>query len=280
MDDKPKPKTLYKFRSWVNDWNDPDNPEKNLHRTLLTERKLWVPKATDLNDPFDCCIPFRYDRLPEEKFKGRLIGLLPPAMPMAQRAELAEARVRELEFKNQAKLRKFLEESALNYREKHGILSFSTVKDVPLLWSHYANAYRGFCVGLDFSLFTGVLHEYFTSTGKPYQEAWVTYVKTFPEIVPSEDLDDEEDYEKFLQLFTAKSKHWDHEEEYRYVFMDAGGFSLNLTPQCVSEVILGSEMPEAHKEEVTKVAQEQFPSAQLLQAQRKFDSFELEFVPV
>jgi hypothetical protein len=39
-------------------------------------------------------------------------------------------------------------------------------------------------------------------------------------------------------------------------------------------------MPEADKEEVLKVAKEQFPSAQLLQARRKFDSFELEFVPL
>lgn len=271
MSELAKPKTLFKFRSWDDDY----------HKTLLTERKLWVPTATDLNDPFDCSIPFRYDLMSEDDLRKRLHRLHKqqyPDMPRDQRRRIVNGAIKNRGIRYPRRKGGFLKESLLNYRNQHGILSFSTIREVPLLWSHYSDAYRGFCVGLDFFLFTGIVQEYFKRTGESYQEAWVKYEKTFPEVIPSEVLDDDEDLEKFLQLFTTKSEHWGHEEEYRYVFAATEGFPLILTPQCVTEVILGSEMPEAHKKEVAKVVAEQFPSAQLLQAGRKFDSYELEFV--
>ena len=268
MNDVPKPETLYKFRSWSNDY----------HKTLLTERKLWVPTAMDLNDPFDCCIPLRYDLLTDRELKRRFDRLLPAGIGRARRRELVRQRIRELGIRDQETVRTLLEQFAQDYRKKHGVLSFSTVKDVPMLWSHYADAYSGFCVGVDLDQLMNVLKEYFYNTGNPFQEAWVKYVNEFPTIKPSSDED--EDLDRFLELFTTKSVFWDYEKEYRYVFSRPPESGLILSPECVSEVIFGSEMPEAHKEEVTKVVREQFPSAKVLLAQRKFSSFELEFVPV
>ena len=268
MNEEPKPKMLYKFRSWSDDY----------HKTLLMERKLWVPKAADLNDPFDCDIPYRYDLMPPKDLAKRLRQLLGPGLSREQKREKVRKRIQELGIRDKARKGRALEELARRNRDKYGVLSFSTVRDVPLLWSHYAQAYRGFCVGVDPDQFLEVLKEYFYNTEKPFQEAWVKYVNEFPTIIPSSDED--EDLDKYLELFTTKSVYWEHEKEYRYVFADAGRFNLILGPDCVSEVILGSEMPEAHKEEVLKIARYQFPTAQLLQARRKFDSFELEFVPV
>ncbi len=275
MDDKPKPKTLYKFRSWK---NDPNSPKENLQRTLLTKRQLWVPTATDLNDPFDCCIPYRYDLMKRNELVKRFVKLAPKELSRQQRKKFALDRIRESGMWDRSRRQSTMMQWTQAFREAYGVLSFATVKDVPLLWSHYSDSYRGYCIGIDHVLFGEVLKDFFYRVGIPMQEVWVKYVRAFPTIVPLSDTD--KDLENFLELFTTKSEHWDYEREYRYVFMRPPESGLILSPQCVSEVILGSEMPEAHKEEVTKAVREQFPSAQLLLARRKTDSFELEFVPV
>jgi len=123
-----------------------------------------------------------------------------------------------------------------------------------------------------------VLKGYFYNTGNPFQEAWVKYVSEFPTVIPSSDED--EDLDKFLELFTTKSVYWKHEKQFRYVFAAPIRSGLILSPECVSEIILGSEMAETHKGEVINTARTQFPSAQLFQARREFSSFELEFVSI
>ena len=275
MSDVAKPRTLYKFRSWQ---SDPKDPKKNHHRTLLTERKLWVPTAADLNDPFDCCIPFRFDLMPLNELVKRFENMLPPELSRAQRRQQAREKIRESGIRNKARKRRTMLDWTRALRDKYGVLSFATVRDVPLLWSHYADAYRGYCIGIDIDQFMEVLKEHYHSTKISFQWAWVEYVNEFPVIVPS--IDKYGDLDGFLESFTTKSVFWDYEKEYRYVFSRPPESGLILSPECVSEVIFGSEMPEAHKEEVTKVVREQFPSAKLLLAQRKFSSFELEFVPV
>jgi hypothetical protein len=275
MNDKPKPKTLYKFRSWA---NDPNSPKENLHRTLLTERQLWVPTATDLNDPFDCCIPLSFHLMPKIDLVERFESMLPDELSPAAMKQKALDKIQEWGFCDEARKEGASISLTQQLRGLYGILSFSTVIDDPLLWSHYADAYRGFCVGINMDQFLKIRKEYIICAENPFLGAWVKYVDCPPTIVPS--VDKYGDLSGFLKSFTTKSLHWDYEREYRYVFARRPEFGLFLTPQCVSEVILGSEMPEAHKKEITKVVAKQFPSAQLLQARRKFDSFELEFIPV
>jgi len=102
MNEIPKPKTLYKFRSWNNEH----------HKTLLTERKLWVPTAAELNDPFDCCIPLRYDRLTDRELKRRFERLLPKEIGRERKRELARQIIRELGFRDQDTVRTLLEQFA------------------------------------------------------------------------------------------------------------------------------------------------------------------------
>ena len=267
MNERPKPKTLYKFRSWNNDY----------HRTLLTDRKLWVPTASDLNDPFDCCIPLRWDCMSVNDQVKRFENMLPDVLSPAEKKQKALEIIKESGIRDDARKAGTMLAWTRIFRETYGVLSFSTVRDVPLLWSHYADAYRGFCVGIDMVGFSRVRREYITRSENPFLGEWVKYVNKVPKIVPSPEKYG--DLHGFLESYTTKSVFWDHEREYRFVFLRPPESGLILSPECVSEVVLGSEMPESDKKEVLKTAKAQFPFAQLLQARRKFGSFELEFVP-
>ena len=63
--EKPKPKTLYKFRTWTI-WEGNEEKPNCYHQSLLKEGILWAPLAEKLNDLFDCGVPFRYDLMPRD----------------------------------------------------------------------------------------------------------------------------------------------------------------------------------------------------------------------
>ncbi len=272
MSAREKPQTLYKFRSWS---------DRN-HRKLLTESKLWVPVATALNDPFDCCIPFRWDLMLYDDLVERMVELRSGDSPSTSEASLtleAKARIEELGiFDPDRKVEVLQGHFVRRYRTSHGVLSFATIRDDPLLWSHYADCYRGFCVGLDYDKFGLVLKNHFYDTSIPYQERWIHYAKQFPELIPSND--DAGEHDAYIQLFTTKSDYWSYEREYRYVYAGGFDFELECDESCLSEIILGSEMSSHDSVAIRAIVKDQFPSARLLQAQKKPLAFGLEFVPL
>ena len=270
MHDNRKPNTLYKFRTWA---------DKH-HRTLLTESKLWVPVATDLNDPFDCCIPFRYDLMEYEDLLEWFVRC-PPARyqdsPITVITEWAKARIEELGICDPDRKDEVLEGFALRYRANQGVLSFATIRDAPLLWSHYADCHRGFSVGLDYDKFRVAMARRILEI-PAMSERWVRYVSEFPVVIPSNDNVAFRD--AYIQFLVTKSEHWSYEMEYRYVFPMKFDFELILDTSCVSEVILGSEISVEDRTAIRIFAQKRFPLAKVLQARKRPFAFELEFIPL
>ena len=277
MHNKVKPKTLYKLRSWSNQ----DKKIQANHRMLLEENKLWVPVASDLNDPFDCSIPFRFDLMRDDEFQVRVERILAEANPSIQPAELTIA-ARQLgkgsDLRDPARRFEALKRLAWAYADTHGILSFTTIRDDPLLWSHYANCHKGFCIGFDYDRLSIVLDRFLHMTGVPSPGRWIDYVKEMPVIIPCND--DGADVDAYLRLLTIKSDHWNYEKEYRYVFSRWKDEALEFDASCVSEVILGSKISDQDRDEIPIIVRERFPGAKLLQAHKKQFAFELEFTPL
>ncbi len=271
MSAREKPQTLYKFRSWS---------DKN-HRKLLTESKLWVPVATGLNDPFDCCIPFRLDLMSEEDFLERVV-LNPPAgiegSSIAEVSEWAKPRIDEFLRRDPAQKEEVLLRLARSYSAFHGVLSFATIRDDPLLWPHYANCYEGFCVGFDYDRFNDFLDSFLDITGIPSPGRWIDYVEEMPVIAPTNN--DGVDSDAYLRLLTVKSIRWEYEKEYRYVFSNWHDRELVFDASFVTEIILGSECSIEDRAAIRTFAQKRFPSATVFQAKKKPFAFELEFVPL
>lgn len=271
MHSNDKPKTLYKFRSW----------SVAHHRKLLTEGQLWVPVASDLNDPFDCCIPFRYDLMRYDDFLERL-SRNPPVecegMSLTEIREWAMPKIEGLGIFDTDRKGGVLTRLAISYREIYGILSFATVCDDLLLWSHYADRHKGFCVGFDYDGIDAAMGEFFDKTDVPVLGRWIEYVKEQPAIIPS--ADDRDDRDAYIRLLTVKANRWRYEKEYRYLFSQKFDFPIAFDASCVSEVILGSEMSVEDRTAVRVFAEKRFPAARLLQARKKPFAFELEFIPL
>ena len=134
---------IYKFRDWANDY----------HKEVLKDRLFFCASIADFNDPFDSRIPINYMGLTdkerievvEEHVRQKFPGLLGK-----DRIEMVEQVFRESAITDPEQLRKNYREVVLPMIEEEvGVLSFTGNKENILLWSHYSNSRKEFCVGVD-----------------------------------------------------------------------------------------------------------------------------------
>jgi Protein of unknown function (DUF2971). len=105
----------YKFRSF----------DDNNHWDAISNGYIWASTMLDLNDPYESLIDFSVvDDLLSIKSKPYL----------------------DRKFVN---LLAALREKKLDYE---GVFSCSKIWDNELMWAHYANAHRGFCVEYDIKI--------------------------------------------------------------------------------------------------------------------------------
>lgn len=126
----------------------------------LLNRRLKVSRIMDLNDPFELLAPNLQDPA-----KGRA-------------------------------LRTFKTEQD----ERTGILCFSENRDSPVMWAHYGDRYRGFCLGFD------VLKMPPTTETRLAQVKYVEQRLSWPR---------ERGPEFLERIFVTKFSHWSYEREWR-----------------------------------------------------------------
>ncbi|MCU8257245.1 DUF2971 domain-containing protein [Vibrio vulnificus] len=170
-------------------------------------------------------------------------------------------------------------------KSKAVCLSKSTEEHEPLLqrlmWSHYSDGLRGFCMVLDSDL----MKQYFLKEQhgiRPieikYQDEPLTisldeYVNSIPEFGNYEN--------DFIQRTTntigTKSTEWAYENEYR--FLSLGENSLQKYPSdALLEIVLGDKMPEDQKKLVIDTARSANPNVEFKIARLKQGSYQLEII--
>ncbi len=168
--------------------------------------------------------------------------------------------------------KEYFKEIAAHY----GVLSLAGNCDSILMWSHYADAHRGFCVEVDAEAL--VFQFYMLSITDEefvYPNQVRYYEKDIPKVIPSND--DEEDLERHQSLLRTKSQDWAYEEEYRFIYAGETRLSRGINRDVIKRVIFGCQMPPEHREEIAESARARLPNAQLWEAVRSDDRFKLEF---
>lgn len=124
---------------------------------------------------------------------------------------------------------------------KVGIFSLSAIQREILLWSHYADEHKGFCVGFELNKDENIFGN--TVLQGPWE---VEYTRSNPYLEFFKDtLKDKQDkkYFKLLLLaygFTHKATNWQYEKEYRLI-KDKPGV-VEYPPSMVKEIIFGLRM--------------------------------------
>ena len=171
---------------------------------------------------------------------------------------------------------KYLDQIQRYYR----VISFCGRADSPLLWSHYANSYKGACV----HFFGRAFRRQVTGLG------YVTYSQYRP-IYPlslafrlSQNRDSSDNIELLKQEsaklhFFTKAIEWSYEDEIRIAYNSNSQKQIVFDRYGLASVILGPRMPAEEKERVREIIRKsKRPEMKVREAKVSSTSFSVEIV--
>ncbi|PWV45922.1 DUF2971 domain-containing protein [Chitinophaga sp. S165] len=253
--------TLYKYRIW----ND------KYAKKTLTDSEVFLSSPDQFNDPFDATFPFRYkeeDLTPDNIFK-KLYELGKrewPEMKDEELHQLCYERQMSVDFTADAFWMDEYPSWKADINAKFGILCLTKSKDNLLMWSHYGDSHRGFCVGFNPEILFDCIQG---------QLGPVIYSNDFPVLGLFDNTQ-----EGLTRILCTKSEHWQYEDEHRFVKIDGSRKIIKLPDEAITEIILGCNMPDAFKKEIILLADQKFPGAKIFEATVDLKAFKLNMIPI
>ncbi|MBC7776541.1 MAG: DUF2971 domain-containing protein [Phycisphaerae bacterium] len=193
----------------------------DLERDLrsLERNSLFASSIDSLNDPCEAMV-FGDNLKKEMELVSQLLGRKKPDLSEFQTDDLLS-----------------------NLNEKYGIYSLAGRYNHELLWAHYANSHKGFCI--EYSL-NDLKHGYSNEDLYTFQ---VVYPPEPPQLSLSEILGG--NHVAVIQKVTGhKSGHWKYEDETRIVFNKPG--PRHYHPKAITGIYFGLRMPPKIRDEIMR----------------------------
>lgn len=226
----PPPPILYKFRGV-------EHLDRDI-ACLLERRQLYVPRARDLNDPFDCRPAFELPPVEEwERLIERDCGQMDPRLRSEYRSKCLRL------ARSRADHARFGDALYTHVMEQIRVLSLSAIVTHSMLWSHYASDGRGFAVGYRGDM--NMLHLDL--------EAWpVVYCETRPRVPLFGHFGID-----WHTVLRTKASHWKYEEEWRFMQPKGGKVEdlIEVPAGAVAEVVLGPRMSDETRRRIVAAAE-------------------------
>lgn len=255
-----KPKTIFRYEGF--------NTQSLLN---LKSQIIYFASPQKFNDPYDCAINAPVaDPTPEEKSK--IVEAIRNGRAFPKEPRLSKDLPAWSNGMSQDKvienLRGGVNDLIEIFRDElkdSGVCCFSEQNDNLLMWSHYSDGGRGFC--LEFCTECGLF-----SDSDFYK---VIYVYNMPKIdmypvVVS-------DYEQMRELLYTKSKDWTYEQEWRVIWYKETDFPMKYESQALKAVYFGSKMEPQAQEIVSLILKEQNPDIEFWKGHPSESEFKMEF---
>ena len=272
-----RPSDFYKYRH-IDDRPGEDGSYPFLKRSssIFTHNELYFPSASKVNDPFDCTFQFDWNCSPAEirRYVERRQNKYKDS-PWAQ--EFFSGLTKGITFLDDpAFTKKYEDVFRQQIVRSWGLYCLSLVPDNNVMWTHYADEHRGFCLR-----FSNVPNQLFGVELKPEDRGKipkilrpikVQYSAEFP--VVNCFIDEG----KILAEKTCltKKEQWAHEQEWRIVDLNGPG-PHQFPPQCLTGVIFGCRMSEEHEKMIRNWCEDRQPAIKYYQARQSEDSYRLHF---
>lgn len=234
----------------------------------LINGTIWLAKPKTFNDPFDCAISL-YGK---PNYKGSDMDVSELMEKIKSECQMNNNTQDHLKYKDAL-------EKASNYKdalekaqktidniyEESGICSFSAKPDHLLMWSHYANHHRGFCIEYDCR--EGTKLRKFACQVK-YEDSMPKVIRS--DLAPTTETND--------ALWLTKARCWSYEEEWRIIEYEGGNMSYFALSTIVS-VIFGERMPESDRSMITHALRHE-KNIQFKKAVLRKDHFLIDIVDI
>jgi len=224
------PRTLYKYQPIT------------LH-TLenLKAGSIWFSSPSAFNDPFDCAFQVIAPDLPQKDTERAIAWVrshLPPEQ-LAQVTPFLEPPTAEFRQTTAHLVQQMFEKERSNEIETVGLSCLSAKNDDLLMWGHYADGHRGFCLEFD-------------TSQEPFTHALpVNYPPTIPQFSPIDVL--EGDVNKIVEaLVLTKAPCWSYEQEWR-IPHEASHTAIKYKDSALISIYFGAKTPKIHREIIALV---------------------------
>lgn len=242
------PKTIYKFRDWSNDY----------HKKALTHTEVYFSSSFDFNDPFDLNLPLKFKGTPNIDEKAVKFFYSPEGRESRRHGELE------------------IGDSLKAIETKLGVFCASGNSKSILMWGHYSNSGKGFCIGYNSKRMKECLKDKLIPNGDFLK---VSYLREFPEF----DLNNINPRQNNKGIFiphslkrtTTKCKDWEYENEFRLLSNSLLNNSFCLSLDSIQEVIFGIKMNEKYKLEILEILNSKYPQIDIYQAFTSKNKFEI-----
>ena len=210
---------LYKYQNLGG-----EHGHRAIERALLANELYWQ-SPLKFNDPFDC-LPVLYfgDSASQRKlFHRRAAAQLvdgPRRMRRQKQREMNAVPYRKMEQILLAAWPKWLAESA--------VTCFSESPDHPLMWGHYADSHRGFCL-----IFEEIADA---------KTQWFGFPVEYGKARPLVNLTKFDDPATAMSALCQKSEHWNYEREQRMIEWHRPPGYRTFPTQALVGLILGAKI--------------------------------------
>lgn len=206
-------KAVYKYRS-----GDEDTFERDLES--IKKNNFWSASIDSLNDPCEAFIS-------TQNFKaqlGLIIKIFNKKLDQSASDEVVNA------LNNVIERRKVI-----------GIYSLSQTYNHELLWAHYANSHKGFCIEYDLNalLITNKMDKIYSFP--------IKYSNKIPQVEIS-DMSGKGGFPIIQKLAGTKSKSWSYEEEFRLITDQSGSFQYNHN--AITAIYFGLRMKQDKRDRI------------------------------
>ncbi len=245
------PERLYKYQAFST---------KSLEN--LKNATLFCSRPERFNDPFDCAIRINKTQLDDDDF-ARVFEWYKHELSSSEiaRAKYIEGEQPSPQFREEVE-RSFTLAFDTRMRENlrnRGIACLTARVDQVLMWSHYADGHRGFCLEFDTAF-------------EPFSKALeVRYSADVPTVNPVDELLTG-DGGALLDMVLTKSDHWAYEEEWRILHVEPDT-AYTYPWKSLTGVYFGPGMLFVHKEIISLVLRDS--PTQLYEVQRGEAEFRL-----
>ncbi len=250
---------------------------------IFTHNELYFSTANEFNDPFDC--RFRYKLNGSEADRVKFLKRIqkekyPYRSRRERRSEIVQLR---REIKSPGYEESFQQDLREGVISKWGIYCLSAVPDDILMWAHYADGHRGFCLE-----FLNDPNDQFHAKRQPNDPDFrshpclfpyeVEYSEEYPVINPlSEDYADDEKIGR--KAFLTKATQWQYEKEWRILGDNNTPGPHQFPSRFLTGIIFGCKMSDAHKDMIHEWCKGRQQVVKYYEAQRAADAYALKIIP-
>jgi hypothetical protein len=236
------PKNLYKYRSY-----------NEITLKMLQNNEVYFASPLDFNDPFDCAVQKQvHDNFRDEITRFFVAKNLRIPMASVTREQIHNLRAQVRADQNPSIIENdhVIETTMMEFSNQIGILSLSACNDSILMWSHYADFHKGFCIG--FGNYLDLPNDHRNHIREVLYSESLNTRPLFDLFFRDGDLKEFE--EEFWRLYVlTKYIDWAYEKEWRIIGLVRR--IVTYPDKSIDRIIFGLRMPKEQRSVIRSILQ-------------------------